>query len=285
MLSGPNASVQASRRAAACSRQRARVQVGDVWLDALTEREVINIVRDRWAAGCGGAIFTINTDILRAVAHNSALGQLVATGSLVVADGMPLVWAARLAGDALPERVTGSSLVFSLSEAAAADGRSVFLLGGADGVPVKAAEALCGRFPTLHIAGTDSPPFGFDLTEEGIRRTISTVTTAVPDLVYVGLGFPRQEQLIHLLRRALPDTWFLACGGGIPIAAGVFNRARPSMQRLGLEWVHRMVLEPHRLSGRYLRDDLPFAIGLIVRSALRRIRRRRQRLPGSSQSA
>jgi len=273
MLSEPKASVHASQPTAARS-GRPRIQVGGIWLDALTEHEVIDVVREGWEAGHGGSIFTINTDIAHAASRNPALAELVAAGSLVVADGMPLLWAARLAGDALPQRVTGSSLVFSLSEAAAADGQSVFLLGGADGVPAKAAEALCSRFSTLHIAGTDSPPFGFDLTAEGIRRAISTVTTAAPNLVYVGLGFPRQEELIQVLRKALPHAWFLACGGGIPMAAGVFSRASPTMQRLGLEWVHRMRLEPRRLTGRYLRDDLPFAIHLLARSALRRLTHR-----------
>lgn len=274
MPSGSDASVRACSPATARSSQRPRIEVGGIWLDALTEREVISVVREGWAAGRGGAIFTVNTDIARAVARDPALADLVATGSLVLADGMPLVWAARLAGDVLPERVTGCSLVFSLSQAAAADGQLVFLLGGADGVPVQAAEALRGRLSRLRIAGTDSPPLGFDETDEGIRRAISTVTTAAPKLVCVGLGFPRQERLIQLLQRALPDAWFLACGAGIPMAAGVFSRASPAMQRMGLEWIHRMLLEPRRLTGRYLRYDLPFATGLMARSAARRLGRR-----------
>ena len=103
-------------------------------------------------------------------------------------------------------------------------------------------------------------------------RAISTVTTAAPNLVCVVLGFPRQEKLIQILRRALPHACFLACGGGIPMPAGVFIRASPTMQRMGLEWIHRMLLEPCRLTGRYVRDDLPFAIGVLARSAMRRFR-------------
>jgi N-acetylglucosaminyldiphosphoundecaprenol N-acetyl-beta-D-mannosaminyltransferase len=254
---------------------RPRVQVGDLCLDALKEREVIDAVRKAWAANCGGSIITVNVDVARTVARQPILAELVAAGSLVVADGMPLVWAARASGQALPERVAGSSLVFSLSAAAAADGRSVFLLGGADGVPEKAAEALRLRFPNLRIAGTDSPPFGFDETAEGVRRAVAAVAAAAPDLVLVGLGFPRQEKLIEQLRRARPSAWYLACGGGIPMAAGVVRRASPLVQRLGLEWAHRLILEPRRLAGRYLRDDLPFAIELLARTAMRRFLRQR----------
>jgi N-acetylglucosaminyldiphosphoundecaprenol N-acetyl-beta-D-mannosaminyltransferase len=188
---------------------------------------------------------------------------------------MPLVWAARAGGQPLPERVAGSSLVWSLSAAAAADERSVFLLGGAEGVPDAAAEALRLRFPGLRIAGAQSPPFGFDQTGEGVRRTVEAVAAAAPGLVLVGLGFPRQERLIEQLRLALPGAWYLACGGGIPMAAGLVRRASPLMQRIGLEWLHRLLLEPRRLAGRYLRDDLPFAIGLLARTVLGRLRRRR----------
>jgi N-acetylglucosaminyldiphosphoundecaprenol N-acetyl-beta-D-mannosaminyltransferase len=257
-----------------------RIQVGKLWFDALTEREAIATVRGAWAAGSGGSIIPVNVDVARTASRQPELAGLVAAGSLVVADGMPLVWAARAGGQVLPERVTGSSLVFSLSEAAAADGRSVFLLGGADGVPAKAADALRSRFPALRIAGTDSPPFGFDKAPEGVQRAVDAVTAAAPGLVLVGLGFPRQERLIEQLRQAWPSAWYLACGGGISMAAGITRRASPLMQRLGLEWMHRLLLEPRRLARRYLRDDLPFAIELLTRTAIRRVTRQRSEPAG-----
>ena len=257
-----------------------RVQVGNLWFDALTEREAIDTVRDAWSVGEGGSIIPVNVDVARTASRQPELAELVAAGSLVVADGMPLVWAARAGGQVLPERVTGSSLVFSLSEAAAADGRPVFLLGGAEGVPDKAAEALRSRFPDLRIAGTDSPPLGFDKTPEGVQRAVAAVTAAAPGLVLVGLGFPRQERLIEELRQAWPSAWYLACGGGIPMAAGITRRASPLMQRLGLEWMHRLFLEPRRLARRYLRDDLPFAVELLARTAMRRVTRQRSEPAG-----
>ena len=248
-----------------------RIRVADVWFDALTESGVIEVVREAWAVGNGGSIVPVNVDVAQAAARDAALAELVAIGSLVVADGMPLVWASRLSRNALPERVAGSSLVFSLSEAAAADGKSVFLLGGAAGVAERAAAALVARFPSLRIAGTDAPPFGFDRTDSGVQQAVNAVAAAAPDLVFVGLGFPKQERLIEKLQPALPDAWYVACGGGIPMAAGISHRANPVMQRLGLEWLHRLALEPRRLAHRYLRDDLPFALGLLARSVAHRI--------------
>ena len=256
-----------------------RTKIEDIWLDKLTVADVISVVREGWSTKRGGSIITVNIDIARAISKKPELCRLVDAGSLVIADGMPLVWAARAAGTPLPERVCGSSLVFSLSEAAAAADRSVFLLGGAEGVPDKAAEVLQGHWPNLRISGTYSPPFGFDQTDIGIQRTVAAVAAKAPDLVLVGLGFPRQEQLIEKLREAHPNAWYLACGGGIPMAAGIFRRASPLVQRLGLEWAHRLALEPRRLARRYLCDDLPFALGLLARVLMCRfIRRQSSRL-------
>jgi exopolysaccharide biosynthesis WecB/TagA/CpsF family protein len=255
------------------------VRVDNLWLDALTERQVVESVRKAWADGRGGSIITVNIDVARLAARRHDLADLIARGSLVVADGMPIVWAGRVSGQAVPERVTGSSLVFSLSAAAAADGRSVFLLGGADGVPEKAATTLQQRAPGLRVAGAYSPPFGFDSSPDEVRRTVGMVAAASPDLVLVGLGFPKQERLIELLQADRPGAWYLACGGGIAMAAGVTPRASRRMQRLGLEWAHRLLLEPRRLAGRYLLDDLPFAAGLLARMAMHRLARQR---PGRS---
>jgi N-acetylglucosaminyldiphosphoundecaprenol N-acetyl-beta-D-mannosaminyltransferase len=250
-----------------------RIQVGDLRFDALTQHEVVEVVRTAWADRQGGSIIPVNIDVARAASRDAPLGELIARGSLVVADGMPLVWAARLQGETLPERVAGSSLLLPLSAAAAADGKSVYVFGGAAGIPEKAAEALVAQFPNLRIAGTQSPEFGFDDTEEGVRKAVAAVIAAEPDLVFVGLGFPRQERLIERLRHELPDVWCLACGGGIGMAAGIVRRASPLIQRLGFEWVHRLMLEPRRLARRYLRDDLPFALALVARSIAHRFRR------------
>lgn len=249
----------------------ARLDIGGVGLCSLSEAEVVARVRAEWRAVRGGTIVTANVDIVRAVARDPSLAELVANASLVVADGMPLVWAARLMGTKLPERVPGSSLVFSLSEAAAADGRSVFLLGGDPGVPEAAAAVLQTRFPGLRVAGTAAPPRGFEETDHGMDEVVRAVVAAAPDLVLVGLGFPRQERTIRRLRESLPYAWYLGCGAGIPMAAGQFRRAPIVMQRLGMEWLHRLALEPRRLARRYLRDDLPYAITLLSAALRRRL--------------
>lgn len=255
---GPSWDADRQRLGTAMRVVDARVEVGGVGLCPLTAAQVVAAVRNRWEEG--GTIVTANVDIVRAASRDGELAELVNGAPLVVADGMPLVWAARLAGSEIPERVTGSSLVFSLAEAASVDGRSVFLLGGDPGVPDAAGRALQARFPGLRVAGAAAPPFGFENTAQGMAEVVHAVTAAAPDLVLVGLRFPKQERTIQRLREALPHAWYLGCGAGIPMAAGQFRRAPGVMQRLGMEWLQRLALEPRRLARRYLLDDLPFAL-------------------------
>ncbi len=233
--------------------------------DALSEEQVVARITADLADGRGGWVATPNIDICRRVRRDPAARDLVRGASLVVADGMPLIWAARLSGDPLPERVTGASLIFTLSAAAAGHGRSVYLLGGEPGVPERAAAALARRYPGLRVAGTDAPPPGFDVAE--VRQRIAG---ARPDIVFVGLGFPKQERVIAAVAPALPAAWFVGCGAAIPFAAGALPRAPRWMQRAGLEWAYRLASEPRRLFRRYLIDDLPFAARLLVTAALAR---------------
>ncbi|MFG2072155.1 WecB/TagA/CpsF family glycosyltransferase [Nonomuraea maritima] len=241
---------------------------------AVTEAGVADHVRRAWKAGQGGAIVTANVDIVRAATRDPALADLIHRSELVVADGMPVVWAARLAGCALRERVTGSSLVHSLSECAAREGRSVYLLGGDPGVPEAAAEVLVERYRSLRIAGTHAPPYGFDADPQARSDVTELVRAARPDLVLVGLGFPKQERVILDLRAALPTAWFLGCGAGIPMAAGQFSRAPRLLQRAGGEWLHRLTLEPRRLARRYLVNDAPFALMMLAGALRTRLRGR-----------
>jgi N-acetylglucosaminyldiphosphoundecaprenol N-acetyl-beta-D-mannosaminyltransferase len=170
--------------------------------------------------------------------------------------------------------VTGSGLIWALSAGLALDGSSVYLLGGdpRTGGAGRAAARLLERYPGLRIAGAQSPPFRFEEDPHALQRVLSRVVEAEPDLVFVGLGFPKQERLITQLRPVLPASWFLGCGAAINFVAGDCKRAPVWMQRTGLEWAHRLAAEPRRLARRYLRDDLPYAVRLLGSSALRRDR-------------
>jgi N-acetylglucosaminyldiphosphoundecaprenol N-acetyl-beta-D-mannosaminyltransferase len=252
----------------------ARARLAGLEFDRLSEAEVVRYITEASRLGRGGWVATPNIDICWRASRDPAARALVASATLIVPDGMPLVWASRVRGDRLAERVSGSALIFSLSSAAAHCGQSVYLLGGAPGVPSLAGRELARRYPGLKVAGTDAPPPGFDEAADAVAAVRERLLLAAPDIVYVGLGFPRQEQLIMLLAPALPGTWFVACGAAIPFAAGTLPRAPGWMQRSGLEWVFRLLTEPRRLFRRYLIRDLPYAIGLLASCTIGRIRTR-----------
>jgi N-acetylglucosaminyldiphosphoundecaprenol N-acetyl-beta-D-mannosaminyltransferase len=241
--------------------------------DQVTEAQAVEHIVAASLRGQGGWVATPNTDICRLGRRDAALRRLVAGAPLVVADGMPLVWAARLRGTPLPERVAGGSLIYSLSRAAAGRGLSIYLLGGAPGVPQRAAAELGRRYPALVVAGTDAPPPGFDTDPVAVGAVRQRLVAAAPDIVFVGLGCPKQERLIGQLAPALPRAWFLGVGAAIPYAAGTLPRAPRWMRQAGLAWLFRLAREPRRLFRRYIVHDLPFAAGLLAGAAAERRRR------------
>lgn len=243
-------------------------------LDQITEPEVVDRVMTALLAGRGGWIATPNVDHLRRAARDERLAAMIRTADLSVADGAPVVWAARIACRPVPGRVTGADLLWSLSAAAAAAGRSIYLLGGEPGVPERAALALQAAYPELKVVGTCSPPRGFEHDPEQMAALREELMAKAPDLVFVGLGFPKQENVICGFHDDLPATWWLGCGAALPFAAGQLERAPAWMRPLGLEWLFRLAHEPRRLFRRYVLEDAPFALRLLGRALLVRLRDR-----------
>ncbi len=250
------------------------VRIGHLHVQAATTNDVVSRVAEGWRTGHGGIIVTPNLDIFLRTREDDDALDTVEQCDLAVADGMPLVWAARLSGQPLPERVTGASLVEVLAEAAARQDRSLFIVGGGSSdTSHRAAEALAARHRGLRVVGAVTPPFGFDDNPDKIRELSEQVVASQADLVFVGLGFPKQERLSLRLREAMPATWFLGCGAGIQMAAGTVSRAPLWVQRIGAEWLARLLQEPKRLARRYLRDDLPVAVRLLFASAVAGLRK------------
>src|SRR4051794_27869009 len=239
------------------------VQLLGLGFAAVSERETIDHVLSRLATGRGGWICPANLDVLRQWRASEEVRELMSGADLVVADGMPLIWAGGLQGSPLPQRVAGSTLTVTLSAAAAAADRSVFLLGGNPGTADAAAAKLVEDNPRLRVAGTLCPPFGFERDEECVDEIVRTLEAAAPDIVYVGLGFPKQERLIVTLRERFPRAWFVSCGISFSFVAGEIQRAPVVLQRFGMEWLHRMVQEPRRLVRRYLLQGIPFLTELM----------------------
>jgi exopolysaccharide biosynthesis WecB/TagA/CpsF family protein len=187
--------------------------------------------------------------------------------SLVVADGMPVVWASRLLGKGLKQRVTGSDLVPEVCRLASETGRTVFFLGGNPGVAEKAGENLAKLYPGLKVAGSYAPPLGFEKDPARDEETLRRVNEAKPDILLIALSAPKQEKWIHRHRDRLQFRLALSIGCGLDYQAGAARRAPGWMRRVGLEWLWRIVLEPKRLARRYLVEDMAF-IRIFIREWL-----------------
>jgi N-acetylglucosaminyldiphosphoundecaprenol N-acetyl-beta-D-mannosaminyltransferase len=239
---------------------------------AVNEAQAVQAIIGAAKAKRGHWTITANLDHLRRYRHEPIARELVDEADMVVADGTPLVWASRLAGVPLPERVAGSNMIWSVCEAASRCHMSVFLLGGDQGVAERAARVLLERYAGLEIVGTLCPPVGFEKDAEEVSRIQCQVTEAGPQVVLVGLGFPKQDLLIRRLRDVLPHASFIGVGISLSFVAGDVSRAPKWTHRFGLEWVHRLLQEPGRLVRRYLFHGVPFALQLLTSAAWHRVR-------------
>jgi N-acetylglucosaminyldiphosphoundecaprenol N-acetyl-beta-D-mannosaminyltransferase len=183
--------------------------------------------------------------------HDPAFKNILNSSSLVVPDGMPLVWLARLKGNNLKRRVYGPELMTSFCEISAKKGYRHFLYGGAPGVAEKLAGELAYQFPGLVIAGTYSPPFR-PVTAEEDAEIIRTISATHPDVLWVGLSTPKQERWMDAHHNLLSVPVLIGVGAAFDIHSGLKKQAPIWMREHGLEWFFRLVQEPKRLWRRYV---------------------------------
>lgn len=190
--------------------------------------------------------------------HNSA--------GLVTPDGMPLVWLSRARGFRTVGRVYGPDLMLGLCERSAAQAWRHYFYGGPEGVAQRLADQLRERFAGLQVAGVYAPPFR-PLTAEEDERIVQRINDTNPDIVWVGLGTPKQEvwMAAHVGRLAAPVL--IGVGAAFDFNAGLKQQAPAWMQRSGLEWLFRLVTEPRRLWRRYLINNPSFVV-LVALQAL-----------------
>jgi N-acetylglucosaminyldiphosphoundecaprenol N-acetyl-beta-D-mannosaminyltransferase len=235
--------------------------------DPLTFDEAVNAIVESLRTGIRGWVCTVNVATLMAMRRSAQLQSFVERALLVVADGQPIVWCARLFGERVPERVTGIDLIEALCRRAAKDKTRVYLLGSTPVLVARAVARLRERHPGLIIDGSDGyfPPEQSAELAEAIRSRST-------GLLFVGMGTPRQERYIEANWDRLAVGVAIGVGGSLDVLAGARLRARPWMGRAGLEWLVRMAQEPRRLTPRYLVTNTLFCL-LIGRTLLGRTKR------------
>lgn len=210
-------------------------------------------------SGSCRVVVTPNVDHTVLLEENEGLRDAYRNASLVLADGHPIVWASRLLGKALPERVPGSELVPRLFDSFNEEGNlKVFLLGAAEGVGAIAAENMAKQWPRVEVVGIYSPPMGFEKKDEESEIILEKVNSVQPDLIVLGLGAPKQEIWANIYRERLDAKTILCVGATIDFLAGEQQRAPEWIQNIGMEWFHRMCGNPKRLVKRYAKDAWVF---------------------------
>ncbi len=243
----------------------ARVRIGSVWVDAVTFDQALGEIARLVAAGKGGSVFTPNVDHVVTAEDDSAFRDAYADASLSLADGKPILWAARMLGSPLPAKVSGSDLIEPLLRLAGRSGWRVYLFGGAPGV-VEAAATTCREAFSVNVVGTASPFIRLDGTAADLEQGIDEVAATRPDLVLVAMGAPKQERWIHHNRDRLGPAVAAGIGASLDFVIGRMPRAPRWISNVGLEWAYRLAREPRRLAQRYLVKD-PRFLGILVRTA------------------
>jgi N-acetylglucosaminyldiphosphoundecaprenol N-acetyl-beta-D-mannosaminyltransferase len=232
-------------------------------VDAITRHAVL--------AGPSSCVVTPNAQHVVLLESDASLREAYAHAELVVPDGASLLFASRLLGEKLTERIAGVDLFQQLCGKAAELGLRVFLLGGRPGSARRAAAKLKRRFPGLTVAGACCPPLGFEHDERELQAVGDAIRAAHPDLVFVALGAPKQESWMHRHGRRLGAPVLIGVGGSFEIVGGLLRRAPRFLQRLGCEWLYRLLLEPARLWKRYLIGNCRF-LGIVLQQAAERCR-------------
>jgi N-acetylglucosaminyldiphosphoundecaprenol N-acetyl-beta-D-mannosaminyltransferase len=192
--------------------------------------------------------------------------QAVNGAGLATPDGMPLVWLGRAKSKRPVQRVYGPDLMFALCKLSAQNGHRHYFYGGGQGTPQLLAQRLTARFPTLQVVGAYSPPFR-PLTAEEDAEIVDRINAVHPDVIWVGLGTPKQDLWMADHRDRLNAPVLIAVGAAFDFHAGRKKQAPHWMQRSGLEWLFRLLSEPRRLWKRYLVYN-PLFVALVLLQAV-----------------
>lgn len=227
-------------------------------INSVTLSEVLETVSRQIESRESGYMLTPNVDHVCEFQESAEFREAYQNCFLVLPDGMPILWAGKLLGRPIKEKISGSDLVYWLSEYAALKGYSIFFFGANEGIAQRASEILKKKYPGLKVAGVYSPPMGFEKDPELVAEAIRIVKDAKPDICYVALGTPKQDLWCYQSHKKTGVPVQVGIGISLNFVTGDVTRAPLWMQRSSLEWVWRLFQEPRRLMKRYLVRDMKF---------------------------
>ena len=217
-----------------------------------------------WAdAPAGRYVCVADTRSITLALNSDRHRRSMAGASMVTPDGMPLVLAGRLNGSPSMSRVCGPDLLPALCARFASQGWRHYFYGGAPGVAEELSRRLSKEIPGLCVAGTYSPPYR-PISQAEDDEIVQRIISSRPNVVWVGLGCPKQEEWMHEHSKRIPNAILIGVGAAFDYHAGTKKRAPMWMQRFALEWLHRLLSEPRRLWRQYLMYPPQFALAVAL---------------------
>lgn len=201
-----------------------------------------------------GYLCTVNVSILMMMRDDQRLAEIIHRSKMVVADGQPVIWVSKYMKTPLPGRVTGVELVTLLAEQAQRNDWGIYLLGASKMVVEKVRDRLLTKYPKLIVSGCDDGYFD----AISVDKQVNKIRASNAKILIVAMGVPRQEYFIDERWKDLGVNFAIGVGGSFDVIAGVSRRAPLWMQKTGLEWLFRLLQEPRRLFGRYVRTNSLF---------------------------
>lgn len=235
----------------------------NIYIDNVTIDEAVEYIIDCIKRKEQIHVLTPNVDQIVRVEKDAYFKEIYDHASLILTDGTPLMWISKLYKKPIKEKICGSDLVPLLAKIASERDFSIFLLGAKPGIADKAAQNLKMRYKNIKIAGTYSPPLGFEKDNEEISRINEILLNSKADLLFVGMGVPKQDIFIYENMKKYKIPVSFSIGASIDFLAGNVKRAPKWINKFGLEWFYRFLKEPKRLFKRYFVDDIrivPIAI-------------------------
>lgn len=233
-----------------------RMPFMNTYVDNVTEKQAINHIEMCIKNRKIGHVITPNVDQIVRIEKDPYFKEICDNAELLLVDGHPLMWIAKWYKRPIKEKICGSDLVPHLCEIAAEKGYRVFLLGAAEGVAAKAAKMLEEQYKGLIIAGTYSPLFGFEKNEEELQKINTILKDSQADLLFVGMGVPKQDRFIYENMHKYEIPMSFSIGATIDFIAGEQKRAPRWMTDHGIEWIYRLLCDPKRMFKRYIIDDM-----------------------------
>lgn len=242
-----------------------RVRLLDCPIDSLSFEETLDQVESFVRSGAPHRHVAVNVDKLLKARSDAGLRRIIEEADLISADGQPVVWAARLLGAQLRERVAGIDLMHALVARSERRGWRVYFLGAKEAVLEKMVAHYQTRFPALQIAGYRH---GYWSSADEETSIVNQIRASKADLLFIGISSPKKEIFAYQHARDLGVPFVMGVGGSFDVIAGLTRRAPIWMQRLGLEWFWRFLQEPQRMWRRYFIHDMKF-VSLVAREIVR----------------